>query len=231
MLRLAAENPDWGYRRIAGQIAGLGRKVAPATVWAILKRAGFDPAPRRSGPTWAQFLKAQACDFFSVETVILTRLYCFAVLEHATRRVHVLGGTANPTADWVAQQARNLILDLGDRIGDFRFLIRDRDSKYTTVFDELFTTEGIRVALTAPQAPRMNAIMERWVGSVRRELLDRILIMNERHLRKVLAEYETYFNMRRPHQALKQASPLRATRSGRRRHRCLPTRPARRPPS
>ncbi|MEO3876080.1 integrase core domain-containing protein [Nonomuraea sp. B12E4] len=215
VLRLAAENPDWGHRRIAGQIAGLGRKVSPATVWAILKRAGFDPAPRRSGPTWAQFLKAQAsailaCDFFCVETVMLTRLYCFAVVEHATRRVHVLGVTAHPTAGWVGQQARNLMLDLGDRIGDFRFLIRDRDNKFTTLFDEVFTTEGIRVVLTAPQAPRMNAIMERWVGSVRRELLDRIPIINERHLRKVLAEYETYFNRHRPHQTLKQASPLRA---------------------
>ncbi|WP_279339343.1 integrase core domain-containing protein [Sphaerisporangium perillae] len=215
VLRLAAENPDWGYRRIAGQIAGLGRKVSPATVWAILKKAGFDPAPRRSGPTWAQFLKAQtsgilACDFSHVETITLARLYCFAVVEHATRRVHVLGVTGNPTAAWVTQQARNLILDLGDRTGDFRFLIRDRDNKFTTLFDEVFTTEGIRVVLTAPQAPRMNAIMERWVGSARRELLDRILIMNEHHLRAVLGEYETYFNMRRPHRALTQASPLRA---------------------
>ncbi|WP_433433045.1 integrase core domain-containing protein [Nonomuraea sp. CA-141351] len=215
VLRLAAENPDWGYRRIAGQIAGLGRKVSAATVWAILKRAGFDPTPRRSGPTWAQFLQAQAsailvCDFFCVETVMFTRLYCFAVVEHATRRVHVLGVTAHPTAGWVGQQARNLMLDLGDRIGDFRFLIRDRDSKFTDLFDEVFTTEGIRVVLTAPQAPRMNAVMERWVGSVRRELLDRILIINERHLRKVLAEYETYFNRHRPHRTLKQASPLRA---------------------
>ena len=214
MLRLAAGNPDWGYRHIAGQIAGLGRKVSPATVWAILKKAGFDPAPRRSDPTWAQFLKAQAsgilaCDFFSAETVMLARLYCFAVVKHATRRVHVLGVTAQLTAGWVAQQARNLMLDLGDRTGDFRFLIRDRDSKFTAPFDQVFTTEGIRVVLTAPQAPRMNA-MERWVGSVRREILDRILIMNERHLRTVLAQYETYFNEHRPHRALSQASPLRA---------------------
>jgi putative transposase len=150
-----------------------------------------------------------ACDFFSVETVMLARVYCFAVVEHTTRRVHVLGVTANPTAGWVGQQARNLMLDLGDRAGGFRFLIRDRDRKFTALFDEVFTTEGIRVVLTAPQAPRMNAIMERWVGSVRRELLDRILIMNERHLRKVLTEYETYFNEHRPHRALNQASPLR----------------------
>jgi hypothetical protein len=184
-------------------------------VWAILKKAGIDPAPRRSDPTWAQFLKAQAsgimaCDFFSVETVMLARLYCFAVVERSTRRVHVLGVTANPTARWVAQQGRNLMLDLGDRAGDFRFLIRDRASKFTRLFDEVFKAEGVRVVLTAPQAPRMNAITERWVGSVRREILDRILIMNERHLRKVLAEYETYFNEHRPHRALNQASPLRA---------------------
>jgi putative transposase len=215
VLRLATENPIWGYRRIAGEIAGLGRKVSPATVWAILKKAGFDPAPQRRDLTWAQFLRAQAsgilaCDFFSVETITLTRLYCFAVVEHATRRVHMLGVTANPTAGWVAQQARNLILDLGDRAGDFRFLIRDRDSKFTALFDEVFKTEGIRVLLSAPQAPRMNAIMERWVGSIRRELLDRILIINERHLRTVLAEYETHFNTHRPHRALSQASPLRA---------------------
>jgi len=147
VLRLAAENPDWGYRHIAGQIAGLGRKMSPATVWAILKKAGFDPTPRRSDPTWAQFLKAQtsgilACNFFSIETVMLARLYCFAVVEHATRQVHVLGATANPTARWAAQQARNLILDLGDRAGDFRFLIRDRDSKLTRLFDEVFKAEG-----------------------------------------------------------------------------------------
>jgi putative transposase len=212
---LAAENPTWEYRRIAGEIACLGRKVSPAPVWAILKKAGFDPAPRRGDPTWAQFLKAQAegilaADFFHVETITLARSYCFAVVEHASRRVHVLRVTANPTTVWVAQQARNLMLDLGDRTTDFRFLIRDRDRKFTFPFDEVFITEGSRVVLTAPHAPRMNAIMERWEGRVRREPLDRILIVNEHHLRKVLAEYETYLNTHRPHRALNQASPLRA---------------------
>ena len=119
----------------------------------------------------------------------MTRLYCFAVVEHATRRVQVLGVTANPTGAWVIQQARNLMLDLGDRAGGFRFLIRDRDSKFTAIFDEVFRAEGIRIVLTAPQAPRMNAIMERWVGTVRREVLDRMLIINAAHLRKVLSEY------------------------------------------
>jgi transposase InsO family protein len=184
-------------------------------VWAILKKAGIDPAPRRGDPTWKQFLRTQAsgilaADFFHVETITLTRLYCFAVVEHISRRVHVMGVTANPTGEWVAQQARNLMLDLGDRVGHFRFLIRDRDRKFTATFDEVFKAEGIRVLLTTPQAPRMNAIMERWIGSVRREILDRTLIMNDRHLRKVLSEYEDHFNRHRPHRALNQASPLRA---------------------
>ena len=215
VLRLAAENPAWGYRRITGELAGLGQKVGAATVWQILRKAGIDPVPRRSGPSWGQFLRAQAegilaCDFFHADTITLTRLYCFAVVEHATRRVQVLGVTANPTAAWVTQQARNLMLDLGDHAGDFRFLIRDRDSKFTAMFDEVFRAEGIRIVLTAPQAPRMNAIMERWVGSVRRELLDRILIINAAHLRKALYGYESHFNGHRPHRALNQASPLRA---------------------
>jgi transposase len=177
VLGMAAENPGWGYRRIAGELAQLGRKTAPSTVWAILKKAGIEPAPRRSGPVWGQFLRAQAegilaCDLFRAETVTLVRLYCFAVVEHATRRVHILGVTANPTAGWVAQQARNLMMDLGERAGSFKFLIRDRDNKFTALFDEAFHAEGIRIVRTAAQAPRMNAIMERWVGSVRRELLD-----------------------------------------------------------
>jgi transposase InsO family protein len=215
VLRLAAENPAWGYRRITGELAGLGQKVGAATVWQILRKAGIDPVPRRSGPGWGQFLRAQAegilaCDFFCADTITLTRLYCFAVVEHATCRVQVLGVTANPTAAWVTQQARNLMLDLGDHAGDFKFLIRGRDSKFTAMFDEVFRAEGIRIVLTAPQAPRMNAIMERWVGSVRRELLDRILIINAAHLRKALSEYESHFNGHRPHRALNQASPLRA---------------------
>jgi putative transposase len=157
--------------------------------------------PRRPG-SWP-------ANFFHTDTVTLARLYCLTVVEHSTRRVHVLGITANPTADRVAQQAKNLILELGDRAGGFRLLIRDRDAKFTAIFDEVFRAEAIRVALTAPQAPRMNAIMERWVGSVRRELLHRILIMNAHHLRKVLAEYESHFNSHRPHRTLNHASPLR----------------------
>jgi transposase InsO family protein len=151
-----------------------------------------------------------ACDFFSIETITLTRLYCFTVVEHATRRVHVLGVTAHPTTGWVIQQAHNPMLDLSEHLGDFRFLIKDRDSKLTGLFDEMFKTEGIRVVLTAPQAPRMNTITERWAGSTRRELPYRTLILSERHLRKALAEYEAHFNTHRPHRTLGQASPLRA---------------------
>lgn len=215
VLQLAAENPTWGYRRITGELAGLGQKVGAATVWQILHKAGLDPVPRRSGPSWSQFLRTQAagvlaCDFCPADTITLTRRYCFAAVEHASRRVQVLGVTANPTGAWAAPQARNLTLDRGDRAGGFRFLIRDRDSKFTAIFDEVFRAEGIRIVLTAPQAPRMNAIMERWAGSVRREALDRMLLINAAHLRKVLSEYESHFNGHRPHRALNHASPLRA---------------------
>jgi putative transposase len=212
---LAAENPDWGYRRIAGELASLGRQVGASTVWAILKRAGIDPSPRRSGPTWTEFLRAQAkgilaCDFFHCDTVLLTRLYCLAVVEHATRRVHVLSVTAHPTADWVAQQARNLLMDLGDRGEQFKFVIRDRDSKFISMFDTVLASEGIQIITTPIRALRAHAITERWIGSLRREVLNRMLILNARHLRRVLAEYEDHFNTHRPHRSLAQAAPLRA---------------------
>ena len=214
VLRLAVENPTWGYRRIHGELAGLGYQLAPSTVWSILKRAGIDPAPRRSGPSWRQFLAAQAhgilaTDFFCVDTVLLHRLYVLFVIEHATRRVHLLGITANPTGAWVAQQARNFLMDLGDQAAQFTFLVRDRDSKFTGVFDAVLTSEAIRILRTPVRAPRANAIAERWIGTVRRELLDRILVVSRRHLEAALAEYVAHFNDHRPHRALHYAAPLK----------------------
>jgi transposase InsO family protein len=213
VLRMASENSTWGYRRIHGELAGLGYQLAPSTVWLILKRAGIDPAPRREGPSWPEFLRAQAhgilaTDFFCVDTVLLHRLYVLFVVEHASRRAHLLGITANPTGAWVAQQARNLLMDLGDRAAGFRFLIRDRDSKFTGLFDAVFTSEDIQILRTPVRAPRANAIAERWIGTVRRELLDRMLILNRRQLGTVLAEYVAHFNTHRPHRTLNQAAPL-----------------------
>jgi transposase InsO family protein len=212
VLRLAAGNPSWGHRRIQVELVGLGYRVAASTVWTILSKAGVDPAPRRAGPTWTQVLTAQAkgilaCDFLHVDTIELIRIYVLFLMEIATRRVYILGATTSPTGAWVAQQARNLMLDLGERVGRFRFLIRDRDTKYTAVFDQVFTTEGIEVLRSPPQAPRANAYAERWVRTVRRECLDRMLIYNPRHLLVIRGEYVAHYNEHRPHQGRHQCPP------------------------
>ena len=166
-IRFARENPAWGHRRIHGELVGLGYRVAPATVWNILRKAGLDPAPRREGPSWREFCRAQAgtilaCDFFTVDTVVLRRIYVFYVLEVGTRRLHILGVTRHPTGDWVTQQARNFILDLDRQVDRFRFLVRDRDTKFTASFDALFADAGIDVVRTPPRAPKANAYAERW---------------------------------------------------------------------
>lgn len=215
VLRLAKENPNWGYRRIHGELAMLGISVAASTVWEILRTAGIDPAPQRSTTTWADFLHAQAdallaCDFFETVTLTGTRLHVLAVIEHASRRIRILGATAHPTAAWVAQAARNLIMDLEDAGHRTRFLIRDRDGKYPQLFDAILADTGIEVVLTGIRMPRMNAIMERWVRTCRRELLDRTLIWNQRHLLYALREFEEHYNSHRPHRALGQSSPLRS---------------------
>jgi putative transposase len=213
VLRLARDNPTWGYRRIHGELCRLGYRIGASTVWTMLQRVGVDPAPKRSALTWRQFLRVQAkgvlaVDFFTVDTVFLRRLHVLFVIEVATRRVHVLGVTAQPMGEWVAQQARNLCMALDDRAGRFRFLVRDRDAKFTAAFDAAFVAEGIEVLTTPVRAPRANAYAERWVGTVRRELLDRMLILGCRQLRAVLTEYADHYNGHRPHRALGQAPPL-----------------------
>ncbi|MEU1802736.1 integrase core domain-containing protein [Streptomyces sp. NPDC019937] len=212
VLRLARENPNWGHRRVQGELTRLGHRIAASTVWEILNAAGIDPAPRRSGPAWREFLTTQAegiiaADFFHIDTALGRRLYALVFLEHATRRLHITGVTARPKRDWTVQQARNLTADLGIRIQTLRFLLRDRDGKYGEAFDAVFRAEEMKILKSAPQAPRMNAHCERIIGSIRREALDHVLIMNEAHARHVLAAYERHYNEHRPHQARNQLPP------------------------
>jgi len=214
VLQLARENHSWGYRRIHGELAALGIMVAPSTVWRILRDAGIDPAPRRDGPGWAEFLRSQAqailaLDFFIADLINGTKVHVLAVIEHGSRRIRVLGVTEHPAQSWVVQQARNLLMDLEDAGTRVKFVLHDRDASFTAAFDAVFQAAGIRVIRSAVQAPRMNSIIERWIGSCRRELLDRTLIWNQRHLMIVLREYEDFCNTHRPHRTLNQAAPLR----------------------
>lgn len=187
ILRLVRENPSWGYRRVHGELLVLGVKVAPSTVWQILQVAGIDPAPERNATPWAAFLRSQAgallaCDFFETVTLSGARLYVFAVIEHASRRIRVLGATAHPTDAWVTQAARNLVIDLEDFGTRARFLIRDRDGRYPDLFDTVLADAGIEVVLSGVRMPRMNSVLERWAQTCRHELLDRTLIWNQAHL-------------------------------------------------
>jgi transposase InsO family protein len=214
VLRLAKENPSWGYRRIHGEMLVLGIKLAASTVWQILTDAGIDPAPTRASSTWAQFLRSQAkallaYDFFETATLTGVRMYVLVVIEHAQRRIRILGATPHPTAAWVAQAARNLVMDLEDADCRTRFLIRDRDGKFPQLFDTILAEAGIEVVLSGVQMPRMNSIVERWIQTCRHELLDRTLIWNQRHLLHALREYERFYNSHRPHQGIANARPLR----------------------
>ncbi len=215
VIRMATDNPAWGHRRVQGETARLGHPIAACTVWQILHDAGIDPAPRRSGPTWAQFLTAQArgilaAGFVHVDTVLLRRLYALIVIEHGSRRANMTGITANPDGAWTTQAARNFLMDLGRRATSVKFLIRDRAGQFTGSFDAVFQADGIRILASPPQAPRANAICERMIGTLRRELSGRLLIVNERHLRRVLTDYLRHYNAARPHRALGQIAPAQA---------------------
>jgi transposase InsO family protein len=213
VLRLAREDPRWGCRRIQGELVRLEHPIGATTVREILTAAGTDPAPRRNGPTWREFLTAQAegiiaCDLVHIDLVDLRRVYALVCLEHGTRRLHLAGVTAHPTAAWTVQQARNLAAELGARVDSLRLLIRDRDAKYTGSFDAVFAADGIEAVRTAPPAPRMNAHCERVIETLRREALDHLLIWNETHARHVLDAYARHYNRHRPHQARGQLPPV-----------------------
>jgi putative transposase len=213
VIRMAKENPRWGYVRIQGECRKLGIRVGASTIKRLLLREGLGPAPRRMGPSWSEFLRSQAegilaCDFLTVETMFLRTFYVLFFIEIATRKLHVMPSTCNPDAAFVTQQARNLVAwDIGERDEPVRFLIRDRDSKYTCSFDEVFRSEGAKVILTPIRSPKANSFAERVVKTLRSEILDWTLILGRRHLDRVLRTYASHYNAERPHRGLVLAVP------------------------
>jgi putative transposase len=213
VLRLARDNPRWGYQRIVGELAGVGVRVSATSVAKILRKAGLSPAGARAQLSWDKFLRAHAasmlaCDFFTVETLWLGRLYVLFFLELGTRRVHLAGCTANPDGRWTTQQARQLAWSLSGRVTPIRFLLHDRDSKFSRAFDEVFRSEGVEIIRTPFRAPNANAFAERWVGTIRRDCLDWLLITSRRQLEHVLRVYVDHYNGHRPHRALDLTPPI-----------------------
>jgi transposase InsO family protein len=210
ILQMGRENPRWGCIRIRGELAKLGIRVSATKIRTLLRANGLGPAPRRDGPTWSEFLRSQAdailaLDFFTVETVVLRTLYVLFAIHVATRRVIILGVIRNPDSAWVTQQARNLAM--GERLEGLKFVVRDRDSKFSGPFDEVFRSEGVRIIKTPVRAPRANAYAERWVRTVRAECLDWTLVLGRRHLERVLRTYEVHYNHARPHRGLELRTP------------------------
>lgn len=212
IVRFAKDNPRWGYKRIQGELRKLGHEISAMTIRDVLRRSGLGPAPRRAGPSWSEFLHAQAsailvCDFFTVYGAWGRTIYVLFAIELSSRRVHLAGCTARPTDGRVTQQARNLSVAFADAGTDFRFLIHDRDTKFTAAFDEVLRTDGIEIIKTPIRAPQANAVAERWIKSVRTELLDWVLIFGERHLKATLSEYVDHYNRSRPHRSLDLTTP------------------------
>jgi len=200
---------------VQGELIKLGHRIAASTLWQILHDAGIDPAPRRTGPTWRQFLTVQArgilaADFVQVDTLFLRRVYALIVIEHGSRRAHLAGVTACPDGAWTTQAARNFLMGLGQRAASVKFLIGDRAGQFTGSFDAVFTAERIRILASPPQVPRANAVCERMIGTLRRELFDRLLVVNEHHLRRILTDYLQHYNTARPHRALGQLPPAQS---------------------
>ena len=213
IIRMAKENPTWGYQRIRGELLRLGVQVSATAIRTTLRRHRLDPAPRRAATSWQAFLRRQAagivaCDFFTVDTIWLRRLYVLFFIEHKTRRVHLAGVTANPDGASVAQQARNLLLVLGEQGRRVRFLLHDRDAKFSRSFDDVFRSEGGQVLMTPVRAPKANAYAERWVRTVRAECLDWLLVLGRAHLEQILRVYAEHYNAHRPHRALRLEPPL-----------------------
>ena len=213
IVRLANDNPRWGHRRIQGELAQLGHTIAKTTVWQILTDNGVDPSPNRSDVTWTEFLHSQAavaCDFFTIDTAFLRRYSVLFFIKVDTREVFYAGVTANPTGAWTTQAARNLFLRHGEQLDAARALVRDRGSQFVDAFDEVFRTEGLKILRTPVRTPVANSFAERWIGSIRRELLDRTIVWNRRQLERLVIDYIEHYNQHRPHQSLDQRPPTPA---------------------